>query len=168
MSSAWKKLGRNLTGSRVHVFNSCTTAPPWVVLCIPGMPAIKEQLSKLDFDCNSSIAIYALPTCKPQCGKEAVRGIIRPQVMPSTCHFLKVAEYVFYILVASNVQGVFICTRWNFCRMVWCVMMVNGQGLWVVLVRMTWVWFRGNSESRSALGIRDEFVSLGFMSTTRQ
>ena len=69
------------------------------------MPAIKEQLSKLDFDCSSSIAVYALHICKPQCRKEAARGIIRPQVMPSTCSFLKVAEYVVYILVASNVQG---------------------------------------------------------------
>ena len=69
------------------------------------MPAIKEQLSKLDFDCNSSIAVYVLHTCKPQCGKEAARGIIRPQVMPSTCSFLKVAKNVVYILVASNVQG---------------------------------------------------------------
>lgn len=129
MPSAWKKLGRNLTGSRVHAFNSCSTEPPWMVLCFPGLPAVKEQLLKLDFDCSSSIAIYALPTCRPQDGEEAARGIISPQVMPTTWSFWKVAECVVYILVASNVQGALIYTKWNFCRMVWYVTMVNGQGL---------------------------------------
>lgn len=169
MPSAWKKLGRNLTGSRAHAFNSCSTEPPWMVLCFPGLPAVKEHLSKLEFDCSSSIAIYALPTCRPQDGEEAARGIISPQVMPTTWSFWKVAECVVYILVASNVQGALIytneisagwCDTWRW----WMVKDCVGHSCQNDLR----VWFRGNLESGSDIGIRGEFVSLGFMSTTRQ
>lgn len=40
------------------------------------------------------------------------------------------------------------------------MMMVNGQGLWVVLVRMTSEYDSEGTQGQGALGIRDEFVTL--------